>query len=487
MTSWSRDMTQREPVELRTGDLVSAAGGRLVSGRPETVFTGVSIDSRRIGPGELFVAIPGDRFDGHTFVTDAIRRGARGVVVSDVSGLKATPELVSGSMEVLTIEVDDTIRALQEFGRFVRRESGTQVVAITGSVGKTTTKELTAATLTGSYDVFRTEGNLNNHIGLPLSLLQLRRRPEVAVLELGMNHAGEIETLVNLAEPEHRVWTNVAEVHAEFFESIDAIADAKAEILTGATTTTTLVANADDPRVMSRVVKFPGQVRTFGLSPDADVRATDVRNLGLDGMAATVHTSRAPGDTGELRTSLLGDVAVPNMLAAVAVAESFDVSLDAALSRLAAVRPQRRRGEVHRIGARVVVDDSYNSNPMALTRALRTVGQVSRGKSSRLVACLGEMLELGERADVLHRQCGRVVAVSGFDRLVVVGGAMATALAEGAVAAGLPGDAVHIYETSGEVVGAVDRLVGATDIVLVKGSRGTRMDRIVDRLLVESR
>ncbi len=478
-------MTHREPVALRTGDLVAAAGGQLVSGRPETVFAGVSIDSRRVGPGELFVAISGDRFDGHTFVQDALRQGARGVVVSDLSVLNDAPELRFGAMDAVAIRVDDTIRALQQFGRFVRQASETQVIAITGSAGKTMTKELTAAALTESYDVFRTEGNLNNHIGLPLSLLELRRRPEVAVLELGMNHAGEIETLVSLAEPEHRVWTNVGEVHAEFFDSIDAIADAKAEILTGATTTTMLVANADDPRVMSRITDFPGQVATFGLSPDADVRATEVRNLGLDGMAATVRTSRAPAATSTLKTPLLGEVAVSNMLAAVAVAEGFDVSLDKALSRLAAVRPQRGRGEVLRSGARVVVDDSYNSNPMALTRALRTIGQVSRPKGGRLVACLGEMLELGERADVLHRRCGRVVASSGFDALVVVGGPMASALAEGALAAGLSREAIHVYESSGRVAEAVDSLFGAIDIVLVKGSRGTRMDRIVDRLVVE--
>lgn len=470
---------------LRVDDLVAAAGGQVVSG-PVGVVTGISIDSRTLRPGDLFVAIVGDRFDGHAFVGDAIRGGAKGIVVNDASGTSDVAEVNRrGGQAICTVRVDDTTRALQQFGRWIRRESGTQVVAITGSAGKTTTKELTAAALDGSYDVFRTQGNLNNHIGLPLSLIELRRRPEIAVLELGMNHAGEIRTLVGLSEPEHRVWTNVAEVHAEFFDSVDAIADAKAEILSDASATTRLVANADDRRVMTRLSSFPGRVTSFGIGAEADVRATNIRDLGVDGMVATVRTSGSAGEVGELRTSLLGEVAVLNNLAAVAVARGFDVPLQQTLSRLSHVRPHSRRGEVHRLGQVVVVDDTYNSNPTALENALASVGRASRGSGARFVACLGEMLELGERAEALHRACGRVAAAAGCDRLILVGGALARAMAQGAVDAGLSPDVVRRCDTSEDAAEVVAALLADGDVVLVKGSRGMHMDRVVDHLVEE--
>ncbi|MDP7338105.1 MAG: UDP-N-acetylmuramoyl-tripeptide--D-alanyl-D-alanine ligase, partial [Vicinamibacterales bacterium] len=219
-------------------DLARVVDGRVVAGALGMPLDGFSIDSRSLDPGDLFVAIRGDRFDGHAFVADAVARGACGALVSDAAALGA-----SGGVGVV---VGDTLLALQALGQHIRRASNARVVAITGSAGKTTTKELTAAVLGARYRVFRNRGNLNNHIGLPLSLLALRTRPEMAVVELGMNGPGEIRRLVEIAEPELRVWTNVAEVHAEFFPSIEAIADAKAEILEGASPDTVVVANAAD-------------------------------------------------------------------------------------------------------------------------------------------------------------------------------------------------------------------------------------------------
>ena len=204
----------------------------------------------RLGAGDLFVAIRGDRFDGHDFVAAALARGARGVMV-ETERLAAARAACGGRPDVLIVGVDDTTRALQDIARDVRRRSGTKVVAITGSAGKTTTKEVAAEFLSARYQVFRNKGNLNNHIGLPLSLLELRSRPEVAVVELGMNHPGEIRTLVGIAEPEVRVWTNVGDAHVGFFASSDAIADAKAEILEHARADDVLVANADDDRITS--------------------------------------------------------------------------------------------------------------------------------------------------------------------------------------------------------------------------------------------
>ena len=459
------------PLVLRAGELAAAVHGQLASGRPDVLVAGLSIDSRRVSPGDLFVAIRGERFDGHAFVADAVKKGASGVIVSDTS--------VTSASEVpsFVIVVDDTTRALQYMARHVRRLSGARVVAITGSIGKTTTKEISATLLASKYRVFRNHGNLNNHIGLPLSLFALRDRPEIAVVELGMNHAGEIRVLVETAEPDTCVWTNVTEVHSAFFESLDTIADAKAEILEIATAKTDLIANAADPRIMTRISQFPGSVTTFGIDVAADVSASNVRGFGLDGMEATVRT---PDDTGSLRTPLLGRGNVANILAAIAVALRFQIPLEAMLSAIATLQPQARRGEVLRLGNVTVVDDSYNSNPTSLSQALETVGWETRYR--RRVAVLGEMLELGLGSNARHTACGRAASKAGFELVVTVGGPAAIALAEGAIAAGLSTSAVITCRSSEEAAAVVLKHVQAGDLVLVKGSRGIRMEVVVDRL-----
>ena len=469
-------MRQGAPPAFRAGDLAAASGGRLIAGDPSAPIAGFAIDSRRVSPGDIFLALRGARFDGHRFVPEALRNGAGGVVISDVSAVGAD---VAGPRPPLVIAVRDTTGALQRLGRFIRRRSGARVVAVTGSVGKTTTKENVAGLLAGSYRVFRNAGNLNNHIGLPLSLLELRHRPEIAVVELGMNHAGEISTLVSIAEPDVRVWTNVAEVHAASFASIEAIADAKAEVMEGATPATQLVANAGDPRVMARVAGFPGTVTTFGVETDADVRATRVRSLGLGGMTATIETARQAVD---VQTPLLGYGQVANVAAAIAVALRFDVPLDVLAERVPRCAPQPGRGQVLRLGALAVVDDSYNSSPVALRAALAAVG---RERGRRRVAVLGEMLELGARSAELHAACGRAAVESGFTMVIAVGGAPAAALAAGARSAGLGGAAVTTFRTSAEAAEHVVAVARDGDVILVKGSRGIGMDRVVDRFKAE--
>ena len=463
---------------VRAEDLVRAAGGRLVAGRSDVELGEISIDSRRIRSGDVFLAIRGARLDGHDFIAEALRKGAAGVIVSDRS---AVPVTGAAETAPVTIVVEDTTRALQSIARDVRRRSGAQVVAITGSVGKTTTKELTAAFLGTRHDVVRNRGNLNNHIGLPLSLLALGRRPDVAVVEMGMNHAGEIRTLVGIAEPDVRVWTNVAEVHAASFASIEGIADAKAEILEGASTRDHLVVNAGDSLAMARIGRFPGGVTTFAVDAPADVRATDLEDCGIDGMRAAVRT---PAGSSMLTTPLIGAGQVANVLAAIAVALRFQVPLEEMVRVASAFAPPPGRGEVVRLsGGVTIVDDSYNSSPAALERALRSLGR-DRGPRRR-IAVLGEMLELGARAPALHRACGRLAVEAGFDVLVVVGGPAASALAEGARTAGLGAGHVMTCEASEAAAALTADLVRAGDLVLVQGSRGVRVDRVVDRLKAE--
>jgi UDP-N-acetylmuramoyl-tripeptide--D-alanyl-D-alanine ligase len=449
------------------GMIDRAAGGRVVDG--------FSIDTRTIESGDLFFAIRGDRFDGHAFVPAAINAGAAGAVVSDVTAAAAPPGAP-------LIVVRDTLVALQQLARDVRRQSGSTVVAVTGSAGKSTTKEIAAELLSTRYRVFRNRGNLNNQIGLPLSLLELRHTPDVAVVELGMNHAGEISALVGIAEPEVRVWTNVGPAHLEFFGSIDAIADAKAEIMENAGPDDVLVANADDERVMRHAAAFAGRVRTFGIDRPADVRALAVKDLGIEGTASIIRT---PAGDAELHTSLPGTANLMNVLAAAAVALRFDVPLADIVTRAAALRPLARRGDVVRCGGVTIVDDSYNSNPEALSRALAMLGTSKASGHSRRVAVIGEMLELGETSRALHHQAGRDAAQAGVSVLIAVGGVPARAVAEGAILGGVAADSVHYVATSAEAADLAAALVKAGDLVLVKGSRGIRTELVVDRLKAE--
>ena len=459
-----------DPIPLAAGTIAAAMSGRLVAGDADHYVTGFSIDTRTLASGDLFFAIVAAR-DGHDFVGTAFKRRAAGVVVSRAIAL---PD----DLESFVIEVSDTTRALQDLGRFVRRESRAKVVAITGSAGKTTTKDAIAEFLGTRYRVAKNRGNLNNHLGLPLSLMELRHGADVAVMELGMNHAGEIRTLVDVAEPEVRVWTNVGEAHIGHFGSSDAIADAKAEILESATAATLLVANADDSRVMARVGAFPGRVVTFGESEPADVRAIDIEDLGLDGSRAQLKTAKG---TRELHVPLLGRGHLANVVCASAVALEMDVELDAIVEHAAALKPAPHRGAVHKLeNGATVIDDSYNSSPSALKRALEVI---ARSWAARRIAVVGEMLELGDLSLSLHEECGRAAAAAGLTKLVTVGGSAARALGQAAVGAGFPARAVAHYEASAEAAEAVAKLVVKGDVVLVKGSRGTRTDLVVDRLM----
>ena len=463
--------------EIRlTAEWVAAAmAGTIVAGDGRTVFSGVSIDTRTLRSGDVYVGIRGDRFDGADFSAAAVESGAAGVVTT--RGRGKTSGVANGAV----IEVDDTTTALQALAHATRKASGSKVVAITGSAGKTTTKEITAEFLGATYRVIRNRGNLNNHIGLPLSLMELTAGPDVAVVELGMNHAGEISTLVRIAEPDVRVWTNVGEAHLGFFASVDAIADAKAEILEGATKSTVLVANGDDDRITARRRAFVGQTLTFGLELPADVQAFDVADRGIDGTSASVST---PIGAFKLNTPLVGRGNLANILAATAVGVAFDVPLAAMAERAATLKAAHHRGEVVRLGRGVVVvDDSYNANPTATRRAIDVLR--SSETSGRRVAVIGEMLELGDRAVGLHEDVGRAVVAAGLDELVTVGSDAARAMAGAAVAAGMGRAHVRYFATSDEAADAFASYVHAGDLVLVKGSRGVRTDTVVDRLKAE--
>jgi UDP-N-acetylmuramoyl-tripeptide--D-alanyl-D-alanine ligase len=465
-------------LRLDLGWIAEAVHGTLRSGDARLLIGDVVTDSRALRPGDLFIALKGPRFDGHAFVADVLSRGAAGAIVAVPAGgsTRTAPDAGSG-----LIEVYDTLMALQALGRAVRTAARSRVVAITGSTGKTTTKEIIADFLSTRFRVVKNKGNLNNHIGLPLSLVALRTNPDVAVMELGMNHRGEISTLVAIAEPDVRVWTNVGDAHLGFFASAEAIADAKAEILEGADATTVLVCNHDDPRVMARVGGFPGRTTTFGVSPGSDVRAVDVEDRGLLGTRARVIS---PAGERRMEIPLLGPGNLSNVLAATAVSLDLGAALDDIAERVVALAPAPRRGTVRRLRDDVVlIDDSYNSSPSALKGALAVLSAETGAR--RKVAVLGEMLELGEHAIDLHEECGRAVVDAGVSLLYAVGGTPARALADAAIAVGLEPSAAHWVQTSEAAADVIAPAIQPGDLVLVKGSRGTRTDIVADRVAAE--
>jgi UDP-N-acetylmuramoyl-tripeptide--D-alanyl-D-alanine ligase len=458
---------QGNHLELTLGWIARAVGGRVTAGAADRLVGEIVTNSRVVTAGDLFVALKGPRFDAHDFVPAVLATGAAAMVERDIDGGPA-------------IVVGDTLKALQELAHAIRSAVTTKVVAITGSAGKTTTKEAIAEILSGRFRVVKNKGNLNNHIGLPLSLLQLRSEPDVAVMELGMNHAGEISTLMAIAEPDVRVWTNVGDAHIGFFASPDAIADAKAEILEGAEPDDVLVCNADDPRIVQRVQRFAGRVVTFGEAAGATVQATQVEDLGLNGMRAQVTT---PAGAALVETPLLGRGNLANVLAATAVALQFGVALEDSVDRARHLRPAERRGTVHRLrGDLLLVDDSYNSSPSALKRSLEMLGH-EQGR--RKVAVLGEMLELGAHAPALHASSGEAAAHAGLSELLTVGGEAAQAMSAAAIASGMPAASVRHFAQSSDAAAAVVADLRDGDVVLVKGSRGIRTDLVVDRILAE--
>ncbi len=448
---------------LTLGETATATGGRVVAGAPEASYSGVSIDSRTVEPGQLFVAIEGPRFDGHAFLADAKARGAAGALVhADVAALAGLP----------LVRVSDTTVALGDLARHVRRSAAIPVVAITGSAGKTTTKDMTAALLWTRGPVLKTEGNLNNRYGMSLMLLRLDGRQRAAVLELGMSAAGELTTLSRIALPDVAVITNVAAVHLEFFESVDAIAAAKAEILVGLAPDGVAVLNGDDPRLRAVGERHPGRVVWFGRDRRFDVSAENWRGTAF-GMRFDLVIE---GRKHDVALPLAGAHFVSNFLAAAAAAHRLGMPAEAIAEAATRLKATPHRGEVVRLGGGItLLDDCYNSNPVAVEAA---VGALGLAGGRRKVAFLGDMLELGPRGGELHRETGERIARS-VDAVVAVG-PLSTHLADSLARAGV---SVQRFATSKDAAVAAPALLREGDAVLVKGSRGMQMERVVDALV----
>jgi UDP-N-acetylmuramoyl-tripeptide--D-alanyl-D-alanine ligase len=430
---------------------------------PNAVASGYSIDSRTIRRDEVFFAVKGEKMDGHDFVVAALEKGATAAVVSRAQ-VRSWP---SGSP---VIPVDDTLVALQTIATAVRRLWAKPLIAVTGSAGKTTTKEAIAHVLSTRFSVHKSEGNFNNHFGLPLMLLKVEPGDDIAVVEMGMSHAEEITALARIAQPDTGVVTNVAPVHLEFFNSIADIARAKYELIESLPATGTAVLNADDEYVSQFGRSFQGKVVTYGLGPTANVRAEQVQALGEGG-------SRFDLVAGDRRTTvafpLVGSHNIYNGLAAVAVALEQGIQLADATAAMASLAPAEKRGQVVRIGNIIVVNDCYNSNPKALVAMVDALAAMA---AQRRIVVAGEMLELGPQASAMHRECGRDMARKGMDVLVGVRG-LARDMVEAAKAAGIAAEFVSSPEEAGAWLARETR---DGDAVLLKASRGVKLEKALE-------
>ena len=432
---------------------------------------GYSIDSRTIGDGELFFAVRGERVDGHDYVQTALANGACAAVVSQHW---LAPDEMDGCKLLRVPEGEDCVlSALQTLAHAVRRAWGGRVIGVTGSAGKTTTKEAVATVLGSKFRVLKSEGNLNNGYGMPLQLLKLEPEHEVAVLEMGMNHAGEIAALAKIAEPNWAVVSNVAPVHLEHFpEGIAGIAAAKYELVEALPEDGRAVLNFDDPYVAAFARGMGSRAVLYGEGEGAAVRASDVREEGVDGVSFEV---TARGERASVALKLMGRHNVLNALAAIGAGLESGMSLAECAAALADLRAGSKRGEAIAWRGATVINDSYNSNPRALDAM---VDALMTMPADRHVVVAGEMLELGPAGAEMHAACGRRMAERGVDVVVGVRG-LAEALVEGA--RGLGADAVFV--SSAEEAGAwLHEHVGAGDAVLVKASRGVRLERALEAL-----
>jgi UDP-N-acetylmuramoyl-tripeptide--D-alanyl-D-alanine ligase len=437
------------------------------------VAAGYSIDSRTVAPGELFFAVRGERHDGHDFVAAALERGALAAVVSRARAASLPDAALAHPLLI----AEDPLLALQALATHVRRQWGRRVVAITGSAGKTTTKEAAAAALGVKFSVLRSEGNLNNNFGLPLQLLRLMPEHEFAVVEMGMNHAGEIAALALIASPDWGVITNIGSAHIEFFpEGRAGIARAKFELVAALPSSGIAFLNCDDAYAAQFGRDFPGRVVYFGSGPCADPQILSTVE-DLDGLHVRYRVGRREGS---FTLHLLGAHNAINAIAGLAVALEAGVELDVAIAAIASLTAGDKRGQVLEIAGATILNDSYNSNPEALRSMIHTLA--ARPAKGRRILVAGEMLEMGEHGPALHIACGRAAAEAGLDLVVAVQG-NAEHLATAACAGGVPAVFLRDADTAGQWLAENIR---PGDVVLVKGSRGVHLERAIDAVAHQS-
>lgn len=447
--------------------------GEVAVGDPRSTVSSVCTDSRRVEPGDVFIALKGERFDGHDYIIKSIEAGAAGVVAERLTDMQRGFIQQRSGFALL---VDDTLSALQRLSHRYRQSLKVTCIAVTGSTGKTTVKDMIQSVLSAFALTVATEGNFNNEIGLPLTILQATDDTRALVLEMGMRGLGQIEALSRIAEPDIGVITNVNDTHIELLGSRRRTAQAKSELVEAIPETGGVVLNGDDPLVLAMASKCRGRVVTVGLSDHCDIRATDVRSMGPSGIAFRICGSQP---LGEVKIGVPGVHNVHNALLALGVCKLLGYPLEKASVRLEDPSRSAMRTDIRPTRKGItVIDDSYNASPASMLAALKTLMDI--GSGGRTVAVLGDMLELGSASEEEHRRIGRFIADAGPDITLTVGDY-----------AGLINEEVHkshcdrvseSFKTRTELTRRLKELLRPGDTVLVKGSRGMRMDDIVSDL-----
>ncbi|NKE70395.1 UDP-N-acetylmuramoyl-tripeptide--D-alanyl-D-alanine ligase [Candidatus Manganitrophus noduliformans] len=475
-------MKVQEQVVWSVEEITIGSGGER-RGNASAEVTGVSIDTRTLRPGDLFVAVKGPRFDGHDFVAQALEQGASGAVVSR-HGFQAR----EGAWRPLLdrhflILVEDPLTALQSLAAWHRTRFDLPLIGVTGSNGKTTTKEMIAAILSRRGPVLKTEGNLNNHLGLPLSLLRLDASHRAAVLEIGISLKGEMRCLCEIARPTVGLITNIGPAHLEFLGSIEGVAEEKGSLFEAVRPDGTAIINLDDPHLAPWEKRLSVKW-TFALDAPADVTATEIRPEGAG--IGFLLTLRRTGEAGRVHLATSGRHQVANALGAAAVACALGYRLEEIRDGLADFRPVALRAEVLEAEGKTLLLDAYNANPASIKAAIEMLAAFPRreGGSSRKIALLGDMLELGTFSESAHRGVGEAAAQNGIDLLIAVG-RWAGAVAEGARQAGMAGEKISAYADLPSLQKEFLSYLRKGDVLLIKGSRGMRMETVLAWLGVE--
>ena len=456
-------------------DCLDVVGGKLLQGSAAKAFRGVSINSRTIEKEELFVCIQGESFDGHNFLGEAVNKGAAGIILSDPVHLSGN--MISGGNSPFVIQSQNTLRALQDLAGYQRTRFPFQVVAVTGTNGKSTTKEMIASIIETKYKTLKTQGNLNNHIGLPLTLLARKPEHEVGVLEMGMSAAGEIKRLAEIAKPDIGVITNISAGHLDQLKTVKDVQAAKGELFDSINKEGTAIVNADDPLVLELAKSLRVKKITYGIEQSSDVQASNIQNEGSSGFT---FTAKVFNQKISVKLSQIGYCNIYNALAALATGHSLGISgkdMSRGLENYQQI-PQRNE-QIHYEGV-TLINDAYNANPQSMREALKTLSEFNTQGKRFLI--IGDMLELGPLSESAHHELGQEIILSNVDHLVTVG-PLASLVAESAKKNPRHPLQIGKFNTHAEAVSYLLRNVEKGDCLLIKGSRGAKMENIIQEYL----
>lgn len=469
--------SKKDIVVLSASEIINITGGNLINGNSQRFFFGVSTDSRQIKHGNLFIPLKGERYDGHDFLSDVAKDGAAGFLVQKGSEDKLIPL----HSDITVIQVDDTLTSLGDIANYWRRKFTIPVAAITGSSGKTTTKEMTAHIVSLSKNVLKAEGSFNNFVGVPLTIFKLQAVHEVLILELGTNRRGEIKRLTNIAEPDIGLITNIGPAHLEELKTLDTVRDEKCDLFLNMPEAGVAIVNIDDERLGAHVATiWRGEKITFGLNKDADISAEEI---GMQNSMGISFTLRINENRKKVYLSLAGMHNVYNALAAAAVSRALGIDISIICEGLASFKSVSGRMEIIRLkNGAFLINDTYNANPASVSAAIKTLKDLKGNGKTTVI--LGDMLELGERAWEMHEEIGGLIGETKVDNIIIRGD-FSKAIAAGALKKNVSKDAILFLETPDEILMNIKECLKEGDWILLKGSRKMKMEEITKRIIKE--